>query len=287
MSSQSVIAAFNHIARSRRVFQRRELTRLLRSQLDSSGFSGEPGAEEMIQILREHRVIDEVTLKSEASYAPITRFATRAASPFEIAISLKTNSYLCHSTAVYLHGLTDHIPQTIYVNAEQSIKPKPTGELSQGSIDRAFRARQRTSRYVFIHERNRIVILSGKHTGRHGVTQMTVTTGESLPVTDLERTLVDITVRPVYGGGVHAVLAAFRTARDRMSTGKLIETLRVLDYAYPYHQALGFYLERAGAPPKALEPLRRIPAEFDFYLAHGLKTPEYSPSWRIFYPKGL
>ena len=205
-----------------------------------------------------------------------------------MALSLKRNSYLTHSTAVFLHGLTEQIPQTIYVNAEQSKKPKPTTPLTQEALDRVFRGRQRASRYVFIHGRHRITILSGKHTGAYGVQTLPLESGDALlRVTNLERTLIDLAVRPTYGGGVHEILTAFRAARARVSVPKLVRTLHALDYVYPYHQALGFYLDRAGAPVERLGQLRKLGLDFDFYLAHGLKNPAFDPSWRVYYPKGL
>ena len=41
-------------------------------------------------------------------------------------------------------------------------------------------------------------------------------------LTDVERTLIDITVRPHYAGGVYQVKEAFETARERVSVGRLI-----------------------------------------------------------------
>jgi hypothetical protein len=197
------------------------------------------------------------------------------------------DAYLTHASAVFLHGLTDQIPQTIYVNVEQSEKLKPDAPLTQDSIDRAFRAHQRASRYVFVHERNRFVILSGKHTGQYGVISLSGGPYEGLRTTDIERTLIDITVRPTYGGGVHEVRAAFAAALEQISIPKLVTTLKALDYVYPYHQAVGFYLSRVGVQPKQLERLQSMGLRFDFYLAHGMKKPAHDASWRIYHPQGL
>ncbi|MBC8327523.1 MAG: hypothetical protein ISR76_01635 [Planctomycetes bacterium] len=232
--------------------------------------------------------LTEVQVQSEGNYSPFRRCVTNEASPIDLALSLRARSFLSHSTAVFAHGLTDRLPRTIYVNAEQSKKPKPVGSLTQEALDKAFRAKQRISRFVFIYQQYRIVILSGKHTGRQGVEEMTVAPGGARhAVSNLERTLIEITVRPAYGGGVQEVLKAYRSAASRCSVPKLLSMLRHFDYVYPYHQAIGFYLERAGVASEKLRPLRQLGRQWDFYLAHGMKDPEHDSDWRLFFPKGL
>jgi hypothetical protein len=84
---------------------------------------------------------------------------------------------------------------------------------------------------------------------------------------------------------VHAVLEAFRLAKDRISVSKLTALLRRLDYMYPYHQSIGFYLKRVGYPESDQLLAKREPIEFDFYLSHNLKDPDYDPEWRVFFPR--
>ena len=67
----------------------------------------------------------------------------------------------------------------------------------------------------------------------------------------------------------------------------MLATLKRLNYLYPYHQAIGFYMQQAGYAAKQYERLKEPGLHFDFYLAHDIRDRDYREEWRVFYPKGL
>lgn len=106
-------------------------------------------------------------------------------------------------------------------------------------------------------------------------------------VTDREQTLIDATVRPAYSGGIAVVAKAFELAKESVSVNKLAAYLRKLRYVYPYHQAVGFYMERAGYEEPLLKLVEQFPIEYDFYLQHAMKSPVLNKRWRLYVPKGF
>jgi len=205
----------------------------------------------------------------------------------QMSLSLRPRSYLSHHTAMRILGLTDQPSNTIYVNSEQSIKYDRDGELEQGRIDTAFKRKPRVSKYIFICKHWNICCLNGINTKNLGVEETKVLREGELPVTNTERTLIDITVRPIYSGGCHEVLKAYKKTRDRVSVDLIIAMLKKIKYVYPYHQVIGFYMQRAGFPESSLKQLRKFGMEYDFYLDYDMKKMNYSKDWRLHFPKNL
>lgn len=245
--------------------------------------------DQFIEYLLKTRLFREVDLTSP-SRPPMERFAWGDPSPFEIAIALRRGSYLSHGTAVFHLGLTDQVPNTIYVNQEQSPKPRPaqTSLPAQEAIDTAFARPQRETGSVYEWEGTTFVLLAGMNTENLEVRRIDGLAGEQLPCTGLERTLIDIAVRPSYAGGIFQVLDVYKGARDSLSVRLLVATLRRLDFVYPYGQSIGFLLERCGVPEEKLELIRDdLSFSRDFYVTHAMEDPAYDSTWSVFYPRGL
>ncbi len=270
------------------VFKEAQLRDLLAQHREAWEFDKGLKLADFIEYLVATKDLQKVELRSE-KYKTVVRYALRKYSPYLMALSIRPRSYLSHGTAVFLHALNDQLPKTIYANQEQTPKPSSYGgELTQDRLNLAFSRRQRTSSYVYSLEGGyRIVLLSGKQTGDLGVKAAQGPNGELLPVTGIARTLIDIAVRPAYAGGIVQVLEAYRGAKGRVGAKEIVQTYQKLDYLYPYHQAIGFLMERAGFAAKEYRQLAKLGTPFDFYLVHGMKKTSFDEKWRLFFPEGL
>jgi predicted transcriptional regulator of viral defense system len=272
---------------SQRVYSESQLAGILTEQRNFWRLAQRTTTRQFISFLENQGKLTPTTFHSQVYHRETTRYTWGEASKYELAQALQPRGYLSHGTAVELHGLTDLLPNTLYLNVEQSPKPTRAGTLTQHAIELAFARKQRQSNLAYRYNGWLVTIVSGKNTNALGVEELTGPMEERLRVTNLERTLVDIVVRPTYGGGIFQVAEAYRAAKDRISTNRLLATLKKLDYVYPYHQAIGFLMERADYGDKRTSLLRQLGLEHDFYLTHGMDQPEYSSRWRLFYPKGL
>jgi len=175
---------------------------------------------------------------------------------------------------MWTHGLSDD-KKHISLNNGQSEKPRNRGSLVQQAIDRAFQNQQRRSKLTYIYQGTTITLLNGKHTGRIDIETVKTPTGQEVEVTSLERTLIDITVRPAYSGGIPRVLEVYKRARDGVSIAKLIVLLAKFNYTYPYHQSIGFYLKRARYSESDQLLAKASGVQFNFYRCHGPRNPAF------------
>ena len=244
------------------------------------------GPDAFIDMLLRRTKMTKVTLKSP-DYPEISRYVWGAnIAPVLLALSIKPRAFCSHGSAMWIHGLGG-TERPIYVNSEQSEKPANRNKLTQEAIDRAFLREQRKSKLVYKYKDTEIIVLNGKNSHRLEVERGKTPPGEEVETTSLERTLIDITVRPAYAGGISSVLEAFRIARGKASIEKLLRILNALDYSYPYHQSVGFYMKLNGYPEADLDLVRKLGAEVKFYLGHGLKDPVLEDEFKVYFPRLL
>ncbi|MCA9236929.1 MAG: hypothetical protein KDA44_15740 [Planctomycetales bacterium] len=219
-------------------------------------------------------------------HRPVTRYVYGEQSPYAVVQSSDRNGYFSHYSAMFLQDLTEQIPKVYYFNAEQRATGGG-GTLTQASINRAFAGRCRVSSNFARFGDATVYKLNGQNTGCLGVKDLLLD-GAEIRVTDIERTLIDIVVRPIYSGGIAEVAKAFEIAAPNVSVNRLTTYLKALNFTYPYHQVIGYYMDRAGKySEKQLAQLRRISRDFDFYIDYQIKNPTLNKQWRLFVPKGF
>lgn len=203
---------------------------------------------------------------------------------FDVASVRSRSSYFSFFSALYINNLTLQIPKQIYLTLERKTLDHNDNILRQENIDRAFSKPPRITTDKRNYKNFDINFINGQYQNQIGITEFR----DQYTVSDIERTLIDISVRPFYSGGVTQVLEAYINAKNRMDPKKLIDYYTQMNYTYPYHQVIGFYLEKAGYDEKIYnEFLNFDDLDFDFYLTYNILHKEYSKKWRLYYPKGL
>ena len=233
--------------------------------------------------LREHKLA--------FPHQPETLYVWGELSTMELLLHLKPRSYYSHYTAMRLHGLTEQVPKVLYLSHERSNDSQWSTPLTQSAISEAFQQPARVSSNAVDFEDWLVLLINSADTGELGVLdheeQLSLESRINIRATNLERTLIDAAVRPAYSGGVSEVAKAFELAKDVVSVNAMGAMLGKLQFTYPFHQSIGFYLERAGYRASSLDLMRRFPMEFDFYLTHDMGSTRYVPSWKLYVPEGF
>ncbi|WEV69578.1 hypothetical protein OZX73_01410 [Bifidobacterium sp. ESL0775] len=219
-------------------------------------------------------------------------------SPYAIALSLAAHTYVSHYSALYLNDLTLNVPKPIYVKKKRT-KPKMSErseEISQSQIDKAFSipARVTNNIYIFDYENKtyEVYLLEQSATVDMGITKMHVANAPSeIPVSGIEKTLVECTVKPEYSGGTQEILNAFERAKGDLKVLRMMQLLHNGQFLYPYGKNILFYMDRAKYPEQQKSLVReRLDSgkeKLNMYLQKDMRNKSFDSNIGIYYPKGL
>lgn len=235
---------------------------------------------DFINFLLEEDILVELKLSKEKKI-----YIKPGYSNFNISKAIKKNSYLAYFSAVSIHGLTLQIPKVIYSCVDRIYHRISTSELKQENIDKAFSKPQRVSNNFYIYNSFKFYFFEKKI--EHTEVGVIHDAENDIKYTDLERTLIDIAIKPMYAGGVFEVLEAFKSAKERLDVSKMKDYLSQLNYIYPYDQVIGFYLECAEYNINQINVFYKKEKQLSFYLTHNIVNKEFSEKWKIYYPLGF
>lgn len=231
--------------------------------------------EEVKQVELQSFVIDSSKKKYEV-------LAIEKSSIFSIIQAINQKGYFSHLSALYINKLVAE-PEVNYFNIEHA-KPSKRFELNQQSVDKAFSKPARLSSNKYTLSNKALFIINGLFTDKIGVLKVSADT-DYYQYTDIERTLIDISVRPQYAGGQDSVIDAYKQAKTKVDLNKLRSYLDQINYVYPYEQVIGYYLDKAGysiSDQNLFYTLNRY--KLRFYLVHGMKSPKYNAKWNLYEP---
>ena len=101
-----------------------------------------------IKFLESTGRLSEIVFPFPPPYKKKTRYAWGTPPIYEVMLALKPDCYFSHYSAMHIHGLTEQMPKTFYLNDEQRLESWLAGKLSQKSIDAAFRRPVRVTNQI-------------------------------------------------------------------------------------------------------------------------------------------
>lgn len=261
-------------------YKRKELFKILSEMREEWDLALSVSSNKFIKYLTKEKILTEVIF--DFPNRKETRFIRGKVDVYKILMAINDKGYFSHLTALNLNNLLSEKPAIIIWNVEQIKKKSESVDLSQDSITNSFKNKCRTTKNICKYGGHKIYGINGMQTENLGVIEK-----DNIRYTNLERTLIDIVVRPQYSGGVKVILNAFTEARGKVNLKQLIKYYKKIKYIYPYHQSIGFYLDKSGYTVQFIEPFFKMKIKYDFYLCNQIKNKKYSDKWHLYYPSDL
>lgn len=172
--------------------------------------------------------------------------------PFAISSYLIQPSAISHWSALQHHGLTEQIPQIVTAST-------PSKVVTPSMREKQFKQRKTKHVWEINDVRYEYITIQQKHF--FGIEKIWLDEYFQIPVTDKERTLLDVFIYPKMFGGMGEALGILETSLATINISKLV------DYAIKYDKKsvskrLGWALEYFGIPTQQLEPLLNVSIEY-------------------------
>lgn len=213
-----------------------------------------------------------IEILKRGTYAVKSPLYSGDISPFAIANALVHPMAISHWSALAHHGFSTQNPTMIQASTPVKVV---TPEMRQG---KAYRPRGRSSWRAFDLEFEFIYVNKDRF---WGFEKQWVNSWVQVNITDRERTVLDLIVRPQLFGGIRAA--------SEIMEGSLaqIDLTRLVTYALRYDvgaviKRLGWLLERMGVEISRLHPLQNYPVTGTVLLdPNQPRSEKIDPSWQI------
>jgi predicted transcriptional regulator of viral defense system len=185
--------------------------------------------------------------------------------PFVIAAYLIQPSAISHWSALQHHGLTEQIPQIVTASTPSKVVTPSMREKQPQRLKTKHKWEIEGVYYEYIN-------VQQKHF--FGIEKIWLDENSQVPITDKERTLLDVFIYPKMFGGMGE---AFGILENSLAT---IDIQKLINYAIQYDKKslikrLGWALEYFGVPAKQLEPL--LNASISYFCRLDPSAPPTGP----------
>ncbi|CEN53779.1 type IV toxin-antitoxin system AbiEi family antitoxin domain-containing protein [Capnocytophaga canis] len=270
------------LSSEKKIFLSKDIYPLLEKIKHIRGFKSMSFSILMEFLEKQNFLVKEYFLHNDNTQGYVCTNGISQADIFDIAGS-RYRSYFSFYTALYLNGLTLQIPKNIYLTVERLKTYPNTNTLIQENINKVFSGKPRVTTDTRKFNDYKVHYIDGQAHENLGL----VTFRDELKKTNIERTLIDCTVRPFYCGGVTQVLEAYSNAKDILDIQKLYTYLQKMNFTYPYGQLIGFYLQHSGYSMADYSVFEKTITDFKFYTSYNIFKKAFDPKWQIYYPQGL
>ncbi|MBP9742839.1 MAG: hypothetical protein KBD37_05725 [Burkholderiales bacterium] len=197
---------------------------------------------------------------------------------YQLAYSIKSKSFFSMTTALNLQGYSDIRKDYIFLSSELTPKEIHTEELTQDSIDNAYKKPYRMTKNYGKFKENYIVLLSPKNTAQFEVIDF-----NNYRVSSINRAFVEIVINIQYFQGSLTVIQLFKPLKLQLDVTRIFTIIEKFNFIYPYYQLFGYMLEQIGFNKLELKDFKAKINSLKLYTDKNKMTYLYDEYWQIFY----
>lgn len=226
----------------------------------------------LAKLLSQLNASGQIAILKRGVYAVRSPLYAGEIHPFAIAAALVQPVAISHWSALAHHGFTTQLPAMVQASTPTRVV---TPEMRQGA---SLRPRQRAVWRALDVEIEYIHVQPRRFFGHQRVW---VDPWHQVPITDPERTALDLFARPEVFGGMRVAIEILEANLARLEVPRLVQ------YALQYDtgalvKRLGWALDQLGVSPELTAPLRAYPVTAWYRLdPQGAPQGAHDSRWRI------
>ena len=198
---------------------------------------------------------------------------------FDFVNTLAKNSFFPMTTSLNIQNLTTYRDNFVFISKERVKRTEfKTKELSQKSIDEAFKKQPRRTKALDKLDNFNIVILETNFTNNYEIINF-----EGYKISSINRGFVEIISNIQYFQSSEIVIDLFKEMKTSLDIEKIYNLIEKFDFLYPYFQLFGFYLEKIGFLKEELIKFYARKTDLKFYTQKAKDSYSFDDYWNIYY----
>jgi hypothetical protein len=222
-----------------------------------------------------------------------TKLNTGSIDAYDIALSLRKNSYLTGYKLISLLGWTEYIPRIIHVNWIRGYtKNIKSNEIDNDTVQKIAYKHKHISSLRIKYEDYEIVLLSGQlfleiYEHHFMIPENIPQIPEYSKIFIPERLIIECLINYHYFGGADLVWNIGLEQFQKLDPSKLTKIYADMSLIYPYSNSIGYWLEKAGIDNKILDIWEtKVNRRIKFHLFMGDKERRiFNKKWNLYIPK--
>lgn len=265
------------LIKSKKAYSLKELNLLLHQLKNEKLVAQDMRSMSFFQKLQEQLQLKTYSIQSENINKD--RYSIQLLDKYSLISTFEKEMFFSMSTALNIQGFSDFRNDLIFYSKELTKKVTLSkNNLTQESIDNAFKRAYRYTKNTAKYKNNHLVYLTPKYTNHYEVIKY-----KEYNVSSINRAFVEMLINVQYFKSFTHIIDCYSPLKHRLNLEIIYQVVENFDLIYPYHQLIGFTLENIGFNKNELSKFKSKVSLFNFYTEKNKENYKFDSYWNIYY----